>query len=137
MIESPYLFVYGTLRAATGTEWSKYLTAASRLVCAGRTKGMLFQLAGYPGMTVSTTDDPGVAGDVYLLRDPTSSLPSLDAYEGCRPSDPLPHQFERQIVTVILDDGPTVQAWAYIYRLETEGKPRIGSGDYLHAGPNE
>src|ERR1700691_1125932 len=133
MIELPYLFVYGTLRAATGTEWSKCLTAASHFVGIGRTHGMLFQLAGYPGMTVSSADGPRVVGEVYRLHDPSSMLSSLDAYEGCGPGDPLPHEFERQVVTVILDDALLVQSWAYIYTLETKGNARIASGDYLQA----
>jgi gamma-glutamylcyclotransferase (GGCT)/AIG2-like uncharacterized protein YtfP len=61
-------------------------------------------------------------------------LPSLDTYEGCGPGNPLPHEFERQVVTVILDNGSSVEAWAYVYTLETKGKARIASGDYLEAG---
>jgi gamma-glutamylcyclotransferase (GGCT)/AIG2-like uncharacterized protein YtfP len=37
------------------------------------------------------------------------------------------------MVTVLLDSGQTVEAWAYIYTLETQGKIRITSGDYLQA----
>jgi gamma-glutamylcyclotransferase (GGCT)/AIG2-like uncharacterized protein YtfP len=133
MSELPYLFVYGTLRTAGGTEWSRFLTAASRFVGSGRAHGALFHLDGYPGMTVCTDDDAWVTGEVCLLNDPSSALPFLDAYEGCGPSDPLPHEFERQAVTVLLDSGQAVEAWAYIYALETQGKARITSGDYLQA----
>ena len=138
MSELPYLFVYGTLRAAAGTEWSRYLTAVSSFVGRGRTHGALFRLDGYPGMTVCPDDDAWAAGEVCLLNDPSSALSFLDAYEGCGPSDPPPHEFERQVVTVFLDGGQVVEAWAYIYALETQGKARITSGDYLQdlpAGP--
>jgi gamma-glutamylcyclotransferase (GGCT)/AIG2-like uncharacterized protein YtfP len=131
MPELPYLFVYGTLRCAAATEWSRFLTAVSRFVGAGRTHGALFHLDGYPGMTVGAGDGAFVSGEVYLLTDPSSSLPCLDAYEGCGPGNPLPHEFERQVVTVLLGSGQSVEAWAYIYTLETQGKPRITSGDYL------
>jgi gamma-glutamylcyclotransferase (GGCT)/AIG2-like uncharacterized protein YtfP len=131
----PYLFVYGTLRAAAGTEWSRFLTAVSSFVGSGRTHGALFHLDGYPGMTVSTGEDAWVTGEVCLLDDPPSALHFLDAYEGCGPSDPLPHEFARQVVTVFLGSGQAVEAWAYIYALETQGKARIISGDYLQAGP--
>ncbi len=133
-LEPPYLFVYGTLRGGAGTEWSRFLAVSSRLVGSGRSRGALFHLDGYPGMTVRGGDDTWVSGEVYLLHDPASALPMLDEYEGCGPSDPLPHEFERQIVTVLLDAGGAVQAWAYIYSLETEGKPRIPSGDFLQPG---
>jgi gamma-glutamylcyclotransferase (GGCT)/AIG2-like uncharacterized protein YtfP len=111
MPELPYLFVYGTLRRSAGTEWSKFLSANSRFVGAGRARGALLQLDGYPGMTVRTGDDAWVGGELHLLHDPSSTLPLLDAYEGC--------EFERQVVTVALDSsGQTVAAWAYIYSLE-------------------
>jgi gamma-glutamylcyclotransferase (GGCT)/AIG2-like uncharacterized protein YtfP len=134
MPELPYLFVYGTLRAAAGTEWSRSLAAASRFVGAGRTHGALFDLGGYPGMTVRAGEDAWVRGEVCLLNDPSSMLPSLDTYEGCSPGNPLPHEFERQVVTVTLDNGQAVEAWAYIYTLETRDKKRITSGNYLQAG---
>ena len=127
----PYLFVYGTLRGAAGTEWSKFLTGGSRFVGSGRTHGALFHLDGYPGMKAGAGEDGWVSGDVYLLNDPISALPALDVYEGCGSGDPLPHEFERHVVTVLLDTGPAVKAWAYIYSLETQGKARIASGDYL------
>src|ERR1035438_3733959 len=134
MPELPYVFVYGTLRGAAGTEWSRLLTANSRFVGAGLTRGALFHLDGYPGMTAHTDDDTWVNGEVYLLNAPPSALPILDAYEGCGPGQPLPHEFERQVVTVRLDSGQTIEAWAYIYTLETGDKARITSGDYLQAG---
>jgi len=67
----------------------------------------------------------------WTVNDPSSALPLLDSYEGCSPDDPLPHEFERQIVTVQLDSERAVEAWSYIYSLETHGKARIASGDYL------
>jgi gamma-glutamylcyclotransferase (GGCT)/AIG2-like uncharacterized protein YtfP len=106
MPEPPYLFVYGTLRFTAGTEWSKFLSANSSFIGAGRTRGVLFQFEGYPGMTIRTDDDAWVGGEVHLLHDPSAVLPLLDAYEGC--------EFERQVVTVALDSGKTVEAWAYV-----------------------
>jgi gamma-glutamylcyclotransferase (GGCT)/AIG2-like uncharacterized protein YtfP len=107
MPKCEYLFVYGTLRAAAGTEWSKFLQSQSDFVDGGRTPGLLFQLDGYPGMTVREDHDAWVRGEVYLLHDPAATLPRLDAYEGC--------EFERQVVSVTLDHGRTISAWAYIY----------------------
>jgi gamma-glutamylcyclotransferase (GGCT)/AIG2-like uncharacterized protein YtfP len=132
MLDLPYLFAYGTLRGSAETEWSRFLSATSRFADSGRTRGALFHLGGYPGVTVCTEDDAWVRGEVFLLNDPSSALPLLDVYEGCSPDDPPPHEFERQVVTVELDSGRSVEAWAYIYCLETRGKARIGSGDYLH-----
>jgi gamma-glutamylcyclotransferase (GGCT)/AIG2-like uncharacterized protein YtfP len=131
MPELPYLFVYGTLRGAANTEWSRFLSTASRFVGSGRTHGALFHVGGYPGMTVCSDGETSVRGEVYLLNDPSSLLPLLDAHEGCGPGDPPPHEFERQVVTVQLDCGRAVEAWSYIYSLATGDKARIASGDYL------
>ena len=103
---TPHLFVYGTLRVAAKTKWSRYLAAASRLIGEGQTRGELFQLDGYPGMKVRAEGDRWVRGEVHLLLDPSTTLPALDAYEGS--------EFERQVVTVLLDSGEEIQAWAYI-----------------------
>jgi gamma-glutamylcyclotransferase (GGCT)/AIG2-like uncharacterized protein YtfP len=106
MPELPYLFVYGTLRSTAGTEWSKFLSANSHVMGAGRTRGALVQLDGYPGMTIRADDDAWVPGEVHLLHDPSAVLPLLDAYEGC--------EFERQVVTLVLDSGKIIEAWAFI-----------------------
>ena len=129
--ESRYLFVYGTLRSAAGTEWSRVLASASRFAGPGRTPGALFQLDGHPGMVVLAHHDARVSGEVYLLNEASSMLAVLDAYEGCGPGDPPPHKFERQVVDVLMDDGQTIQAWVYVYCLDTAGRARILSGDYL------
>jgi gamma-glutamylcyclotransferase (GGCT)/AIG2-like uncharacterized protein YtfP len=128
----PHLFVYGTLRRATGSKWSRYLASASSPVGTGRVRGVLFQLNGYPGMAVATTDDEWVIGEVVLMNAPSSLLPVLDQYEKCGPYDPPPHEYARRVVDVLLDAGETIRAWVYVYRMDTADKPRIPSGDYLN-----
>jgi gamma-glutamylcyclotransferase (GGCT)/AIG2-like uncharacterized protein YtfP len=129
--ESRYLFVYGTLRSAAGSEWSRFLASASRFAGPGRTRGALFQLDGHPGMIVHAHHDGWVIGEVRLLNEPSSTLAALDTYEGCGPGDCPPHKFERQVVDILMDDGQTIRAWVYVYCLDTAGKARILSGDYL------
>ncbi|HTT64427.1 MAG TPA: gamma-glutamylcyclotransferase [Bryobacteraceae bacterium] len=131
MPDLSYLFVYGSLRPGAGTEWSKFLATASDFVGAGRVQGALYQLDGYPGMTVCLDEGAWVTGDVCRLHDSSATLLTLDAYEGCGPGDPVPHEFVRQAVTVLLDSGDTVEAWAYLYARETQSRERISSGDYL------
>ena len=123
------LFVYGTLRAGAGSEWSRYLARQSVLVGFGQTPGLLFQIGSYPGMKISEDGQSAVRGEVYRVCG-LSVLEALDRYEGCGPADPPPREFERRTISVQLDDGRTVEAWAYVYCLETEGRPRIDSGDY-------
>jgi len=128
-----YLFVYGTLRLGTGTSWSQFLASAATSIGLGRTRGVMFQLNGYPGMTHSASDSDWVTGEVFRLKDSTSAWPILDEYEGCGPSGPLPHTFERKIVPIDMNDGGRLDAWAYFYCLDTAGRTRIQSGDYLQS----
>lgn len=122
MLDPPYLFVYGTLRRGTGTQWVRFLEGASRFISPARARGALFHLGRYPGM-VLCDDDSWVRGEVCLLTSPAASVAELDAYEGSA--------FERRVLDVLLDDGRTIRAWAYLYALETTGTPRIASGDFL------
>ena len=128
----PYLFVYGTLRRAAHTEWSRVLCTVSDCIGGARTRGALFQLGKYPGFVPSGADE-WVTGEVCRLHDPSTLLPKLDAYEGCGPDDPPPHEYRRELIEVVIESGETIRAWAYIYCLSTADRPRIASGDYLNA----
>jgi gamma-glutamylcyclotransferase (GGCT)/AIG2-like uncharacterized protein YtfP len=74
-----------------------------------------------------------VHGDVYDLRFPELTYLELDKYEGCAADDPLPHEYSRAVLPVLLDTGVWIQACAYVYARDTTGKPRIHSGDYFKA----
>jgi gamma-glutamylcyclotransferase (GGCT)/AIG2-like uncharacterized protein YtfP len=130
---SEFLFVYGTLRRGAGTSWSRFLASAATAVGLGRTRGVMFQLDGYPGIVESTSDLDWVTGEVFRLDDAPSAWPILDEYEGCGPADPLPHEFERKIVQIKMDDGGRLNAWAYFYCLDTSSRARVLSGDYLQS----
>jgi gamma-glutamylcyclotransferase (GGCT)/AIG2-like uncharacterized protein YtfP len=57
-------------------------------------------------------------------------LPPIDRYEGCSDEDEQPHEFERELVRVRMEDGSTEEAWIYWYRPEPLGR-LLESGDYL------
>ncbi len=129
----PYLFVYGTLRPGTGSSCSQFLAGAATVAGLGRTRGVMLQLDGYPGMIDSTSDSDCVTGEVFRLKDPPSAWPILDEYEECGRADPIPHEFERKIVRIEMDQGDGLGAWAYFYHLDTLGRKRLPSGDYLRS----
>jgi len=133
MSDPQYLFVYGTLRSGTGTPWSQFLAGAATWIGLGRARGVIFHLDGYPGMTEAGSDSDWVIGEVVRLNDPANAWPILDEYEGCGPADPLPHKFVRKIVPIEMNEGGSLDAWAYFYCFDTLGRARIYSGDYLQA----
>lgn len=74
-------------------------------------------------------------GDVYRLNDPDRILPILDAYEGCNPNEPLPHEFERATVLVRMEDGTSISTTAYLYCANVTGLRMISSGEFLTGEP--
>ncbi len=58
------------------------------------------------------------------------TLSLLDDYEGLGQDDPLPHEYRREFVSVTLDDGRQLEAWAYVVNRSLEGLGRIHSGDF-------
>jgi len=103
----------------------------STFVGAGCVTGRMFLLDGYPGMVGRTDGSARVVGEVFRLHDPSRDLVLLGEYEGCGPVDPLPHEFERSIMPVQMNDGRALDAWVYLYCLDTSGRAQIPSGDYL------
>jgi gamma-glutamylcyclotransferase (GGCT)/AIG2-like uncharacterized protein YtfP len=126
-----HLFVYGTLRKDVRNSMFHLLARHAQFVGRARIRGHLYDLGDYPGVVLSTDQDRWVHGEVYALEDASEVLARLDEYEGCRPTDPRPHEFERVMSDIEFEDGKTTRAWVYAYRGALEGKQEIPSGDYF------
>ena len=134
--EGTYLFVYGTLRAASDHRMSKVLERHGDFVSRGRVPGVLYDLGPYPGAVKKSGTRAYVRGDVYRLRDGDRALQVLDRYEGFDEKKPRGAEFKRSRVVVDLGAGKKVRAWIYLYNRPTTGLPKIRSGDYLRpSGP--
>ncbi len=109
------------------------LLLPATFVGAGCFQSRLYDLGNYPAAVAS--DDPAdrVHGEVYLLQTPAETLPALDRYEGCAPSDPEPHEYLRTTVDIRLETGApaTIPAQIYLYNRPTAHLTRIEQGDYL------
>jgi gamma-glutamylcyclotransferase (GGCT)/AIG2-like uncharacterized protein YtfP len=46
-------------------------------------------------------------------------------------TDPLPHEYRRDLIPVMLDDGSQLDAWAYVLQRSPRGLQRIHSGDFV------
>lgn len=123
-------FAYGTFRVGSGHEMQRWLTAHAALIGEASVRGVLYDLGGYPGLVVETAAPDAVRGDVYRLHPETTAetLRQLDAYEGCGPGSPEPHECRRTRIQVRLDGGESVDAWVYVLR-DVRGLERIPSGD--------
>ncbi|MCA1819644.1 MAG: gamma-glutamylcyclotransferase [Thermoplasmatota archaeon] len=125
---SALLFVYGTLRTATGHRMARLLQGQARRIGRATAAGRLFDLGDYPGMAPARISGDRVRGEVFELHD-AGTLAALDEYEGTE--DPEP-EFIRRQVFVTFTDGTRRRAWAYQWTGATKAAARpIASGDYL------
>jgi gamma-glutamylcyclotransferase (GGCT)/AIG2-like uncharacterized protein YtfP len=123
------VFFYGTLM--TPFNRTGRLSVNQHLAFKGRgsIEAALFDLGIYPAAVPAT--DSRVRGEVYELTDAMSALEALDELEGYRPGDPETSLYTRRRALVSMDDGSTVEAWAYFYNAPLGRAERIESGDYL------
>lgn len=143
-----YLFVYGSLRPGFRQIHTIPGAAAIRRTLRLRAKylgpatvaGQLLDLGRYPGWQPGTTiSSDRVAGDLYQLRDQTL-INHVDAYEGCAPGDPLPHEYRRVQTTAILTCtgymtditlGREFTTWIYEYLSSARRVEPVTVNDWL------
>lgn len=125
-----HVFVYGTLRKDARGQVLSPLCSDWIFLGYGTVPGRLYDFGAYPGAVPSEDPDASVRGELYRLPDPVTMLPPIDRYEGCSAEDAQPHEFERELVDVAMEDGSVVRAWIYWYRPEPLGR-ELRSGDYL------
>ena len=93
-------------------------------------QGRLYDNDGYPGVVDSLAPEEKVLGDVFEIPTDPAFLARLDAFEGCGPEDPQPHEYRRVIRPAATGKG-VLQTWIYLYNWPLDGKRRIESGDFL------
>jgi gamma-glutamylcyclotransferase (GGCT)/AIG2-like uncharacterized protein YtfP len=123
------VFFYGTLM--TPFNRTGRLRIDEHLAFRGRGSiaAALFDLGIYPAAVPA--QDSRVRGEVYELTDPFAALSALDELEGYRPGEQDTSLYTRTRTAVSMDDGTTVEAWAYFYNAPLGRAERIASGDYL------
>lgn len=127
-----HLFVYGTLRDDPRNQMFRLVAEHGRFAGRARVRGRLFDLGEYPGL-VPSNDNHFVTGELYSVEAERAAemWNALDRYEGCSEDDPQPHEYRRTLVPAQLNDGDTVQAWAYVLNDLPAGAASIPGGDYL------
>jgi gamma-glutamylcyclotransferase (GGCT)/AIG2-like uncharacterized protein YtfP len=110
------LFVYGTLKRG-GVR--NVVLSHQRYLGEARTtpRYALYHLGEYPGLAACAEDGLAVQGELYEVE--CVLLDRLDAVEGA------PALFQLEPVEVHGQAGP---GWAYFYKHDVTGQPRIASG---------
>jgi len=120
-VSPAYLFVYGTLRRGSGNRHARLLESAARFLGGARTAGRLYSFGRHPGAVPSEVPGEWIRGEVFLLKNPTQTLPALDRYEGAK--------YERVEALVELPSGKQINGWVYFLRREPRAG-RITSGEW-------
>lgn len=129
---SGYLFVYGTLRSDSYSEFHRRLVAPHfSLVSRATMPGRLYAIVDYPGLLPAEEATDLVIGEVYAFEGGEESLVDIDEYEGCGDHSPRPHLYTRRQERAWLRDGSIVDAWAYFYNFPVSETMLIRSGDFL------
>jgi gamma-glutamylcyclotransferase (GGCT)/AIG2-like uncharacterized protein YtfP len=131
---SQYLFAYGTLQPGCAPAQIAHLAAKLRAVGEGFVRGVLYDLGGYPGAVPDENAKSRIAGTVMLLPEDESVLRRLDAYEGFDPRSPETSEYVRELRTVELVAGGSLQCWIYIYKWDPCSARVIASGIWRFGG---
>jgi gamma-glutamylcyclotransferase (GGCT)/AIG2-like uncharacterized protein YtfP len=132
-MKNRYLFVYGTLRKDAEHEMYNVLVSHASFVCIANVRGDLYSLGEYPGLVHCQDAVNLVKGELYEIGTDMLeyTLGLLDDYEGIGQEDPLPHEYRRELLPVILDGDRQLEAWTYVLNRQIEGLSQIRSGDFV------
>lgn len=128
----PYLFVYGTLLKAMQHPLHQELATRAQYLGRASFQGKLYALKNknYPAAIASSESPARVFGEVYRVHCADELFSLLDEYEECSAAFPVPTEYIRQQVPVVLNDGQMLTAWVYLYNFAVDESLQIISGDY-------
>jgi gamma-glutamylcyclotransferase (GGCT)/AIG2-like uncharacterized protein YtfP len=124
-----HVFFYGTLMTPFSRPGRQRIDEHLSYTGRGSISAALFDLGIYPAAVPAT--EGRVWGEVYEMLTPLAVLHALDEIEGYRPGEPEASLYTRVRTPVTLENGRTVDAWAYFYNAPLGRAERIESGDYL------
>ena len=128
MMETDYLFVYGTLLRASNY-FGALLNQHAHLYSEGRIKGRLYHAGEYPALITDPESENWVYGKIFTLHHQSKIWEELDEYEGCGPGLSQPNEFVR-IKGTVCTETEYLECWLYQYNLSSENLPLIESGRY-------
>ncbi len=133
IMDSEYLFVYGSLRSELRAGPWPVLAAHAEQVGRGLFRGRLFAVGDYPGAVDGRGAGRGVSGELYRLRDPATVFAALDRYEACGDGFPAPQEYRRVLRPIAQPGGGEIAAWIYLYNWPTANLRPLPAGDWVKA----
>src|ERR1035441_2247036 len=127
-IMSQYLFAYGTLQPGLAPTKIARVAEKLRPVGEGFVRGVLYDLGGSPGAVADPSAKGRILGTVMELPEDESVLERLDRYEGFDPQSPETSEYIRELESVELKAGGTVECWFYRYNRKPRDGTQVESG---------
>ena len=124
MMNTDYLFVYGTLRNNYDLKLKGQVSKDMEYIGKAKVEASLYDLGKYPGAIREKSNKNEVVGDVFLINNSDRIFRILDKYEG--------DKFSRKKNLVRLKSGKSVNAWVYWYNLKPAKDRIIKYKDYLN-----
>lgn len=128
--DSPFLFVYGTLRSGAGHPMHDLLMQHASRLGSASTPGQLFDTGRYPAAVAANNPHDLIHGELFEIDRPDEVWTWLDEYEGYFAGDEGDSLFVRRLSLVTLSDGQSRHAWMYWYNRPVDDFERIESGRY-------
>lgn len=125
MVETPYIFVYGTLKKGFTLPMATKLHQHAEYVCEAKVPGEMFRVKwtfDFPAGIYLEDADTFIHGEIFKIKDSSVAplLVALDTYEGA--------EYERLLLDVPGADGTTYRCWMYSFLEDPSLFPRIESG---------
>jgi gamma-glutamylcyclotransferase (GGCT)/AIG2-like uncharacterized protein YtfP len=128
MIETPYLFVYGSLKRSFQHPMHSYIEKWARYMDVGSLQGRLYRIDWYPGAVDSGEVGDRVHGEIYQMVDPVPLLDRLDAFEAYDPRSAEACEYLRLVRPVVSTNRGVLPCYVYLYHFPLGAADRIETG---------
>lgn len=121
---SEFVFLYGSLMRGFEMHDSLDLPSMTEFMGEAQCRGRLYDLGGYPGMTLEGTGR--VQGELYRVQQ-EGTIDTIDRHEGYYPETREGSTYVRRLEEMVDRD---LKAWVYVYNGSTNGHEVIESGSW-------
>ena len=126
MSTKQYLFIYGSFLRDAAPRSIRGLCQRLGHVAHATVQGALFDVDGYPALSLREADDL-VYGEVVTVGSASHWL-RLDTYEGVDRARPQRSLFRRVRTIAATDTGERIDCWVYIYNRDLTSARRVECG---------
>ena len=122
-----YLFIYGSFLREAAPPAIRTLCRRLQIVAGATVKGALYDVEGYPAITLDDSEDVPVHGEIVTVGSAAAWL-RLDTYEGVDRARPQRSLFRRVRTIATTDAGERTECWVYVYNRALAHARRIECG---------